>query len=363
MRFERPLLPPRAHALRAIDTLVDRACTLEDLEHHGLQLFAGRRWRATGRRVPARLAAQERLAAAIALAAPAVLERLRDAYAGDLLLLKGPEAAVAYPDPCLRPWGDLDLLVDDSRAAQRALIAAGFEPLGDERRYVGLQHLQPLRLPGMPLVVELHHAPKWPTGLDAPGATQLFEIAVPARSGSEGILGLPPAHHALLLAAHAWAHAPLGNLRHLVDVALIGTDAGRMECEALARRWGASSLWDATVRAVAAIFGYAPVPATLRLWARHLAAVRERTVLETHLTNWMSPLWTYPGVEAIRHGAAAVAGDLARRPEESWRQKLLRTRFALANASVSASRHNLLLEAAWPGGGAPVASGPGLERP
>jgi hypothetical protein len=344
MGSDPPAPPARAAILSAVDSLIDRARTLEDLEHHGLQLFAVRRCRALGRPVPDRLVTRERRAAVISLATPAVLGRIRGAYGGDLLLLKGPEAAVAYPDPRLRPYGDLDLLVSDSLSAERALIAAGFESVGDRRRYDGLHHLPPLRLPGLPVVVELHHAPKWPKGLEPPGASGLFEIAVPARCGIEGILGLPPAHHAIVLAAHAWAHAPLGNLRHLLDVSLVAADAGPVDWRALTERWGMYRLWQTTVRALVAIFGSTSRPATLRLWARHLASVRERTVLETHVTNWTSPLWSLNGFEAVRRTAGAVAADLLPSPGETWRDKLVRTRLAVANASQAASQHYALIQ-------------------
>jgi hypothetical protein len=57
------------------------------------------------------------MAAAISLAAPEALERIRVAYDGDLLLLGKPETAMAYPDPTDRPYGDLDLLASDPHAA------------------------------------------------------------------------------------------------------------------------------------------------------------------------------------------------------------------------------------------------------
>jgi hypothetical protein len=351
MGSDRAVLPTRAAVFSAIHSLIDRARRLEDLEHHGLQLFALRRWRTLGRPLPNRLVARERLAAMTSLATPAVLKHIRGAYAGELLLLKGPEAAVAYPDPRLRPYGDLDLLVSDPRAAQRALIAAGFQLIGDGRRYVGLHHLQPLRWPGLPLVVELHHAPKWPKGLEPPVTSALFETAIPARCGIEGILGLPPAHHAIVLAAHAWAHAPLGNLRHLLDVSLVADDAGPADWRALAEHWGAPRLWDTTVRALQATFGSARRPAAVTLWARHLASVRERTVLETHLTNWMSPLSSFSGFEAVGRAASALWADLLPLADESWPDKLGRTRSALLDAFVSASRHNLMRDAATSDGG------------
>ena len=331
--------PSRGTVLGAVGGLIDRARTLEGLEHHGLQLLAAQRWRALGKPLPGRLLAQERLTAGISLAAAAVLKQIRAAYNGDLLLLKGPEVAVAYPDQALRPYGDVDLLVSDSDAAQLALIAAGFEPLGDERRYVRLHHQRPLRLPGLPLLVEVHHAPKWPDGLEPPSTAELLEAAEPARCGIEGILGLPAAHHAIVLAAHAWADAPLGSLRQLLDIALLAADAGRADWTGLAKRWGASHLWETTVAALNALFGSARSPTTLRLWARHLASVRERTVLEKHLTCWLSPLWCFSRSEGLRECAAAFTGDLRPLPGEPWRQKLVRTGLALRNASVSASRH------------------------
>jgi hypothetical protein len=339
----RPGPPSRAAVLDAVDSLIDRARTLEDLECHGLQLLAAHRWRRLGRPVPDRILAYERSVGAISLATPAVLKRIRAAYDGDLLLLKGPEVAVAYPDPVLRPYSDIDLLVSDARRAQAGLIRAGFEPVGNARRYTGIHHLQPLRSPGLPLLVEVHHAPKWPHGQEPPGLTQLFDSAAPARCGVPGILGLPPAHHAVLLAAHAWAHAPFSNIRHLLDITFVAADGDRADCARLAERWGASHFWDATVSALNGLFGGGPFPATLRLWARHLAPVRERTVFEKHLTAWVSPLWGFRRSDGLKECAMAFAADLRPVRGERWRDKLQRTRLALANASARASQHDALL--------------------
>jgi hypothetical protein len=338
-----PAPPPPALVLSALDGLIEGARTLRGIEHHGLQLLAARRWRALGQPVPGRFFRQERRVAATWLGTPTALQRIRAAYDGDLLLLKGPEVAVAYPDPALRPYADLDLLVSDSQAAQRALIADGFEPLGNERRYDGLHHLRPLRVPGLPLTVEVHHAAKWPAGLEAPSTPELLATGVPSRCGVEGILGLAPAPQAILLAAHAWAHAPLGKLRQLLDIALIAADAQPADLARTAERWGASHVWTTTVRALNALFGNARSPATLRLWARHLPSVRERTVFERHLTCWVSPLWSFAASDGLRHGAAAVAADLRPAGGERWRVKLRRTQLALANASMNASRHDALL--------------------
>ena len=42
-----------------------------------------------------------------------------------MVLMKGLEVGAYYPDPGLRPFRDLDLLVDDAERAQQALIEAG----------------------------------------------------------------------------------------------------------------------------------------------------------------------------------------------------------------------------------------------
>jgi Uncharacterised nucleotidyltransferase len=340
---ERSGPPPRAHVLAAVEALIDRARALEDLEDQGLQLLAARRWRALGRPVPDRLLAQERAVAALSLAAPALLERIRVACTGDLLLLKGPEAACAYPDPVVRPYGDIDLLTSDADAAQRALIQAGFEPVGDERRYLGIHHLRPLRFRQLPLMVEVHRAPNWPVGLEPPSAIELIEAGEPARCGVEGILGLPPAHHAIVLAAHAWAHAPLGHLRQLLDIALVTADAQATDLAQIAERWNASRLWKTTVATIDALFGDAGPPVAMRLWARHLASVRAQTVFEGHLKSWMSPLWCLPPSNGLRAGAAALAADLQPSPGERWRDKGRRTRLALANATTRGSQHDAML--------------------
>ena len=71
----RPLAEDQAGARAAVDRLVDRAPTLEDILSHRLDLFAARRWRVSGRPVPAELIERERRAAVGALVVPLVFER------------------------------------------------------------------------------------------------------------------------------------------------------------------------------------------------------------------------------------------------------------------------------------------------
>ena len=91
------------------------------------------------------------------------------------------------------------------------MVEAGFEPTGDPELYVGIHHLRPLVLPGLPPVVEVHHDPKWLDGT-APPTAELLKTAVPSATGIPGLLTLEPARHAVALAVHAWAHVPLSRL-------------------------------------------------------------------------------------------------------------------------------------------------------
>ena len=106
--------------------------------------------------MPEELRVDEQIAAIKALAVPVLLKRVRDAYDGPLVLMKGPEVGAHYPAPAVRPFCDLDFLVDDPAAAHRAMVAAGFLEVGDAARYDGAHHLRPLAWPGLPLFIELH---------------------------------------------------------------------------------------------------------------------------------------------------------------------------------------------------------------
>ena len=80
-----------------VPDLIDRAPSLEALRAHRLQLLAASLWRSRGRPLPSGLREEERRATMTALAAAAVLRRVRAAYEGRLMLMKGPEVAASYP--------------------------------------------------------------------------------------------------------------------------------------------------------------------------------------------------------------------------------------------------------------------------
>jgi hypothetical protein len=171
--------------------------------------------------------------------------------------------------------------------------------------------------------VELHHRPKWPAGFPAPPLDDVFAHAVPGPA--DGVLAPDPAHHAVLLTGHAWAHGPLRRVGDLVDVAAMGhaEDAGR-----IAEAWGCERLWRTTARATEGLLGEAPPPACLKLWARHLRDVRSRTVAEAHLATWLAPGWAAPR-RRLRAVMTATRQDLTP-GGDGWTAKARRARRAAA---------------------------------
>ena len=124
-----------------------------------------------------------------------LLRRVREVCSGPIVLMKGPEVGARYPDPALRPCKDLDLLGREPDGVQRALRAAGFLPTGTPHLYEGIHHLRPLYLPGLPVTIEVHARPKWPTHMTAPPAAELIEAAVPSvarRPRPADVAGRPP---------------------------------------------------------------------------------------------------------------------------------------------------------------------------
>ena len=315
-----------------VDRLIDRADSFDGLVAHGLFLLAARRWRETGEEVPASFGMEELQAMLKAHAAREILRRTRDAYDGRIAILKGLEVATRYPDEALRPSVDLDLLVDDADEAQRAMIAAGFRAIGefDDSYFDGLHHVRPLQLPEHPsITVEVHRWPSWVEWSSPPSADELLSRAGPSATGIDGILGIPAPHHALLVAAHSWAERPLRRILDLIDVLALAEGDARAEAAALARPWGLSRAWSATIEAADAVLLDGPVPLSLRTWARDMREARGRTVLEDHIRRWASPFWALPPHRAVVATAVALVRDVTPAPTETWSNKLDRTREAL----------------------------------
>jgi hypothetical protein len=315
-----------------VDRLVDRAPRIDDLVAHGLHLFAGRRWQSEGRPVPEAIVAAQRASAVKLLSTRVFLDRVREAHDGALVVFKGPEVAARYPDPLLRPYSDVDLFAADPEAAYADLLVAGAEPVGDPALYVDIHHLRPLAWPDLPLAVEIHTEPKWVDGLAVPATTDILATAVSARVGVDGYLAPAAAQHAILVAAHSWAHEPFRSLRDLIDVAVLSAEVSVGETEAAARRWQAGELWQVTSDATGALFAGEAPSLALRTWGKNLTQVRGRTVLEEHLERWSSDFWVLPHGTAIRRLPSTLAREVTPRPGETWSAKARRSVLAIRNA-------------------------------
>jgi len=324
----------------AVDRLVDSTDDLDALYSHRLHLLAARRWRALGRPVPPELEEDEREAALVALLAPELIGRIREAVDGPLLVYKGPEIACRYPDPTLRAYIDLDVLVPDAEATQRALVEAGFVEVGDPDYFAASPHSLPLAWRGFPLLIEVHRQPNWRRWLTPPSNEELFASAVPSSLGVDGVVTLGPAEHVLVVAVHTWAHGPLTRLRDLIDVAVLAEGLDPAELDELARRWHVERLWGVTAAATEAVLRGGARPWPLRSWARNLVSVRERTVLESHVGRWLEGFSTLPPARALARMAAEIRDDLRPRRGETWGDKLRRTGRAMRNALREKSAHD-----------------------
>jgi hypothetical protein len=321
-----------------VGELADGAPTLSDLFHHKLHLLAASRMRRRGQAVPEELRVAESRAAAIAISAAPLLRRVRAATDAPMIVMKGPEVARNWPAPRLRPWKDLDLLAEDAPAVQAALLDAGFKELGPPLDYSDSHHLRPLAFPSMPIAIEVHRRPKWPHGR-APSFAELVEAAGPSAVGVDGFLAPDPAHHAVLLAGHAWEHDPLGRIGSLADIAAMLGDADEDLIDAVAREWGVARVWSASARALDRLL-LAPRRRRPPIWHRHLYEARERTVFEGHVERLVGAVAAAPAVAAPVAAARALSRTLRPWPGETWSEKLQRSRRSIEHASLRESDHD-----------------------
>lgn len=325
----------------AVDAILARS-TPEGARIHALGPLEAFRRNTVGASIPDALTMEARMAAFAMLSVRPLLERVRRGCDGPLVLMKGPEVALRYPGAA-RGFIDIDLLVPEPRRAHDQLREAGFVAPGADQHFKPRHHLRPLQWPGLPLRVEIHGSAHWPDGVQAPAAESIIASAGPSRLGVEGILAPEDDHHALLVAAHAWAHEPLWRARDLLDVRALAPPSRRERIERTARVWNVRRLWQITDRVTDAVLGRSRMPLAVRPWAAHLLALRERTVLENHLRDLMAAYWALPLASALATSAHAIAYDLLPAPEEGWSDKMSRMLTASRNATKPLSEHDLQL--------------------
>ena len=107
---------------------------------------------------------------------------------------------------------------------------------------------------------------------------------------------------------------PLGSVGQLLDAAALLASADRRRAGAFAQAWGWEGMWNTTLAVMDAVMGGRRPSLALKLWARHLLDVRERVVLENHISRLAAPVWSLP---AWRGAAERSPARSATRPRPS----------------------------------------------
>lgn len=302
---------------QALDRIITTDIHQHNLHIHGLGPLIAWRLRLNGQPVPEHLVAASRSAAYGTVTAAPLLQSIRDAISGPILVLKGPEIAACYPAPALRPYGDLDFLVPDLPSAERQLIAAGFDLLGSQNDILpGYIHDLPLKKKGTALAIELHRRPGWLNWMNAPSNEHLFEIAILSATGVDGILTLPPVERTLFLADHSWRHGPYHSWLHPIDIALMHQHADPAALESTAAAWGLENLWNRTTNIIDALFYQSENPLGVldHLWSRHLRAYRSRTTHEYYLATRTKGLAAPTLTSKLQSVSRDILGTFTLRP-------------------------------------------------
>ena len=226
--------------------------------------------------------------------------------------MKGPEVAQWWHDPLTRPYRDLDVLVEDSEATWRTLREAGFQPTGDPELYLGIHHLRPLVWPGLPLVVEVHHQPKWIEDSDAAdGGAAAHRGPVGDRNSRACSRSSPHATRSHWRCTRGRTFRSAGSAVSSTSLRSRRAPTATSWC-AIACAWDVERLWRTTQTTIDSLFGDRRRPLVGHVWARHLWGVRERTVLERHLEQWLGPFSALPPGQAAASRHAGISRTSSR---------------------------------------------------
>lgn len=269
------------HTMRAVAAL-DWEATVARAEHERLApiLYVALRGGAAPAQILARLRASWMAAECQQLLAGKQLRDIVGAFgrAGvQTIVLNGPALATAYyPDPALRPFIDLDLLVRrrDRERALKILLDHGYahETPGRSLDHVPAAYLAPPAASEL-LPVDLH----WEcVGQSAAGraaeqaAEEIWSRAVAAPAWGAAARTLAPEDLLIYLAANFAIHHTLTGALWQLDLALVlRRHRGTLDWDAIvarARRWGAASAMYFGLRSVGDHLGVtAPTPAMNRL--------------------------------------------------------------------------------------------------
>lgn len=160
------------------------------------------------------------------------------------LVLKGAAIAAWYPDPALRPYGDLDVLVPRTQLdeAVEALEGLGYHCTYSRAWSLEYGYDVPMASDDGLSVVELHWRLDYPEGVGRLPLKDLWERAVPCTLGEQAGLQVAGLQlEAVDMVLHLCAHATIKHrarlgLRPLCDLAQITQEWESAEWKTLARR-------------------------------------------------------------------------------------------------------------------------------
>ena len=156
------------------------------------------------------------------------------------MVVKGAALGTFYPDPALRPYGDLDIMVSEAQLdmAERALNGLGYHCFASKAWWLDhFHHLPPMVSESGGLLVELHWRLDYQEGKGCLPADDLWARAVPWMVHDQPALRLDVVDAVLHLCRHAVVqHRAYGVFRSLCDLAQITQDWGQGEWEMLGRR-------------------------------------------------------------------------------------------------------------------------------
>lgn len=156
------------------------------------------------------------------------------------LVVKGTVLGTYYPDPALRLYSDIDIMVprEQVEAAARALNGLGYRCLASKGWSLDrLHHLPPMASDSGAFLVELHWRLDYEEEKGRLPAEDLWSRAVPWTVRGRTALRLDAVDDALYVCRHAVVqHKVRGAFRSLVDLAWMVEGWGAEEWEALVQR-------------------------------------------------------------------------------------------------------------------------------
>lgn len=282
-----------------------------------------------------------------------------------VVLVKGAAAAAAYPEPWMRPYADIDLLIHEADASQylRALRDNGYQ---DAEVTPGTrhEHLQPLVDPNTGRWVEVHTSLAWIHNRSLFTLSSWKDRLRPI-ADSPGLYAPGPIEHTLYFVFHGivqhdlersvqiltdvwfwtkhWDEGEWHQMRSLAEASELLSAVG-LGIELTAWFWG-----EDRYREARQLFPSPP---------RSLVAMAQRTLVGLHSQELLPHIWRrVPGIDPrslLAFVSAMLFGDGAESQEMTMRQRLSllgkRTTYLVRNYSLAMwrlLRGDPALRAAW----------------